>query len=124
MKRLKDRISIIFKEWINKNNYRLAVFNILIVSLFLLRSAGYFQPYFPISVNFIVVVGLILSTFLLGVKSVTTFLITLFFWIFAALLQILRIDVWAERTGIYAYESLVFGVLLFIFESVYSKYKK
>ncbi len=104
------------KKWVVENNFRLIIFNMILVFLFLLRSAGYFQPYFFISVNFIVIFGLVLSYFLIGTDSKIVFLVTLVFWIFAGMLQILHIDVWAERTGIYAFESLVFGVLLFLFE--------
>ncbi len=104
------------KKWVLEYNFNLIIFNIVIVFLFLLRSAGYFMPYFPISVNFIVVFGLVLSYFLLGTNSRTVFFITLFFWVFAGFLRMVGINVWAERTGIYAYESLVFGVLLFLFE--------
>ncbi len=106
------------KKWVLEYNYRLIVFNIIIVFLFLLRSAGYFQPYFPISVNFIVIFGLVLSYFLLGANSKIVFLVTLIFWIFAGILEILGINVWAERTGIYAFESLVFGVLLLLRDNV------
>lgn len=105
------------KKWVLENNYRLILFNIILVFFFLLRSAGYFQPYFPITVNFIVISGLVLSYFLLGANSKVVFLVTLIFWLFAGLLLIFRINVWAERTGIYAFESLFFGVLLFLLES-------
>jgi membrane-bound ClpP family serine protease len=115
---LKNNFGLKFKKWISDYNYRLILFNIIIVFLFLLRSAGYFQPYFPISVNFIVIVGLVLSVVLLGAKSNLVFYATLLFWIFAAFLKIVGIDVWSERTGIYAYESLVFGVILFLFENI------
>lgn len=112
------------KKWVVDNNFRLIIFNIIIVFLFLLRSAGYFQPYFPISVNFIVIFALVLSFFLLGTRSRTVFVITLVFWIFAAMLQLLQINVWSERTGIYAFESMVFGVLLFLYEEFRGKRTK
>ena len=111
------------KKWVMEYNYRLIIFNIVLVFLFLLRSAGYFQPYFPISVNFIVIFGLVLSFFLLGVRSKAIFVIVVIFWMFAGALQILRINVWAERTGIYAYESLVFGVIVFVFENIKERLK-
>ncbi len=106
------------KNWLLDYNYKLIIFNIIIVFLFLLRSAGYFQPYFTISINFIVIFGLVLSVFLLNANSRVVFVVVLVFWVFAGLLQLLRINVWADRTGIYAYESLVFGVLLFLFENM------
>lgn len=112
------------RSWTKDYNHNLIIFNLIIVFLFLLRSAGYFQPYFPISVNFIVITGLVLSVIFLGANSKLIFLTTLIFWIFAGFLAILKIDVWAERTGIYAYESLSFGVLLFFIELVMKNEKK
>ncbi len=107
------------KKWVLEYNYRLIIFNMVVVFLlFLLRSAGYFQPYFLITVNFIVIFSLIISPILLGAKSSTVFVVTLVFWAFAGFLRVVGIDVWAERTGIYAYESLVFGTLLFLFENI------
>jgi hypothetical protein len=118
LKRLNSIIAEKVKDWIKFYNIRLILFNIIIVFLFLLRSAGYFQPYFPISVNFIVIIGLFLSVIILGARSKIVFLVTLAFWVFAGFLKIIRIDVWAERTGIYAFESLVFGVILFLIENI------
>ena len=106
------------EKWFLVNNYKLILFNIIIVFLFLLRSAGYFQPYFPISVNFIVIFGLVLSYFLLGVNSKIVFLVTIIFWLFAGFLLLFHINVWAERTGIYAFESLTFGVILLLQEYI------
>jgi hypothetical protein len=110
--------SLRLKKWALEYNFRLILFNIILVFLFLLRSAGYFQPYFPISVNFIVIVGLVLSVVLLNLKSREIFLVVIVFWVFAGFLRVMRIDVWAERTGIYAYESLLFAVILFLLESI------
>ncbi|CAN5301242.1 hypothetical protein BH10PAT1_BH10PAT1_2980 [soil metagenome] len=118
----KEELSQKFEKWVIKFNYKLIVFNIIIVFLFLLRSAGYFQPYFPISVNFIIIFSLVLSKILLNTNSKIIFLFVLVFWLFAEFLKLVKIDVWAERTGIYVYESLVFAVLLFLLES--SKDKK
>ncbi len=108
-----------FKRWIVDHNYHLIIFELFIVFLFLLRSAGYFSPYFPITVNFIVIVALVLAVVLLGARSKAIFFVTLVFWIFAGFLKLVEIDVWAERTGVYAYESLVFGVVLFFIENIY-----
>lgn len=107
-----------FNEWVVPHYFQLAVFNIFLVFLFLLRSAGYFHPFFIISVNFIVLMGLIVSIFLLGAGSRAMFLVTLFFWLFAAFFRIIKINVWAERTTIYAYQALVIGVLLLVFENI------
>lgn len=118
LNRIKYKFSNDFEKWIHFYNHRLILFNIIIVFLFLLRSAGYFSPYFPISVNFIVIVGVVLATLLLRARSNVIFFVTLLFWLFAAFLRVVRIDVWAERTAIYAYETLTFGVILFIVENL------
>ncbi|MEK7169190.1 MAG: hypothetical protein AAB778_04210 [Patescibacteria group bacterium] len=82
-----------------------------------MRSAGYFLPFFGISVNFIVFILLILSIFLLNFNSRSMFFISLLFWIFACLIKILKIDIWAERTAIYTFEAFLIGVILLIKES-------
>ena len=95
----------------------LFIFNLILMTLILMRSADYFAPFFPLSINFIVLICFIISIPLLGVRDKTLFLIALLLWIFAALLKLLKVDVWAERTAIYAYEGLVIAVILLIFES-------
>lgn len=104
------------KKRVDLLNYRLILFNLIIVFIFLLRSAGYFQPYFPISVNFMVMVAIILAVFLLGITSRTIFIIALLFWLFAGVLRVLRIDIWAERTGVYVFESLLLAILFLLWE--------
>jgi hypothetical protein len=104
-----------------RKNNNLIIFTLFIVFLFLLRSAGYFQPYFPISVNFIIMVAIVLSYFILKIKSKMIFLIGLIFWIFAGFLRTVRIDIWSERTGIYVYESLFLAVLFNTFEVIINK---
>lgn len=99
-----------------KKNDSLTIFTLFIVFLFLLRSAGYFQPYFAISVNFIVMVSIILTYFILKLTSKAIFVITLIFWLFAGFLKIIHIDIWSERTGIYVFESLFIGIVISIFE--------
>jgi len=97
------------------------LFNIALMSAFLLRSAGYFSPYLLISVNMIVVFALMLSIFLLKASYKTMFITALFFWVFAGLLGTLKINVWAERTTVYVFESLVLGVILLTWEIIFSK---
>jgi len=111
-------------NWITKNYLNVAIFNIVLVFLFLLRSAGYFDPYLLLSVNLIVLTGLILSIFLLGARSRAMFTVAILFWIFATFLKIVKVDVWAERTAIYVYQSFVIGVVLIVFENVYTKLTK
>lgn len=111
-------------KWSLSHFVGIAVFNIIMIVLFLLYSAGYFKPFLPISINLIVIIGLVLSTLLLEVKSRAMFMISLSFWLFAAFLKIVKIDVWAERTTIYVYQSLVLGILLIIVENVDTIKKK
>lgn len=105
------------EQWAMKNFFTISIFNFIIIILFLLRSAGYFEPYFLISVNFIVVVGLLLSILLLGSTSKEMFVVSLLFWLFAGLLKVLNIETWAERTVIYSVEALVIGIILLYYDS-------
>lgn len=111
----KDKFLSDFYDWTKKYNYRLVAFNLIIIFIFMLRSAGYFQPYFPISVNFIVIVGLLLAVIMLGARAKFIFLSSLLFWIFAGILKLLKIDVWAERSGVYVYEMVFMGIVVFVF---------
>lgn len=111
-------LNLRLNKWSLSHFVGIAVFNIIMILLFLLYSAGYFKPFLPISINLIVVIGLILSILLLEVKSRAMFIICLFFWLFAAFLKIVKIDVWAERTTIYVYQSLVLGIVLTIVENI------
>lgn len=105
------------QQWSNSHIFRMLIFNTVLVFLVLMRSAGYFLPFFGISVNFIVMSMLILSIFLLGAKSKSMFLIAFLFWLFAGLMKVLKIDIWAERTAIYTFEALVVGLILIFFEN-------
>lgn len=97
------------------------VFNVLIMLAFLLRSAGYFAPYLPITVNMIVIFALCLSVYLLKANSRTLLIFSILLWLFAGILAVLKIPVWAERTAIYVFESLVLGVILLTWETMFSK---
>lgn len=106
------------KVWAETNIFGLFVLNISIMLLILLRSAGYFAPFFLITINTIVFIALILSVFLLGLRSKGVFLVALILWVFSGLLRALNIDVWAERSAIYMYQSLIVGVALIIIENI------
>lgn len=97
------------------------VFNVLLMLAFLLRSAGYFAPYLPITVNMIVIFALCLSVCLLRANSRALFLFSVALWFFAGFLAIFQIPVWAERTTVYVFESLVLGVILLTWETMFSK---
>ncbi len=108
-------------RWVSSHHLNLIIYNLLITLIFLLRSAGYFSPYLPISVNTIIVFSLIISIFLLRANYKTMFVIAMFFWSFAGFLGVLKVNVWAERTAIYVFESLVLGVILLTWETIFSK---
>lgn len=105
-----------FYKWVSLHQFQFALFNILVLVLVLLRSAGYFAPFFPLSVNAIVVIALVLAVILLGAGSTALFLTALVFWIFAALHKIFKVDVWAERAAIYMFEAFILGWILLILE--------
>lgn len=105
------------QKWGNEHLFKMLIFNTILVFLVLMRSAGYFLPFFGISINFIVIFMLALSIFLLDARSKSMFTIALLFWLFACLLKVLRVDIWAERTAIYTFEALIMGTLLLIKES-------
>jgi len=104
--------------WASSHFVNLAMFNTLLVILVLLHSAKYFNPFWTISINVIVLVSLIASVFLLGARSRSLFIVSLLFWFFAGGIRILGINVWAERISIYTFQSFFIGVLLFFIEAV------
>lgn len=112
------------RKWTLENYLSLAVYNVVLVLLFSLRSAGYFDPIFPLTINSIIMISLVLGIFILGARRKAMFIITLTFWILAGLCKIfLKIDVWAERAAIYAFESLILAICLLIWENVRRNFK-
>lgn len=107
-----------FNLWVTKHYFQLALFNIVIILLALLRSAGYFEPYFLLTVNSIVFTGLFLSILLLETESNVLFLVALFFLLFGGILKIFHIDVWAERTIVYSFQAIFVAILKLIAENV------
>lgn len=104
------------KRWVKDHYLNLAIFNIFLIFLVLLHSARYFDPFWLISINVIVLLAVIASIFLLGAKSKVLFLIALVFWIFASLLKLIKIDPWAERTTVYVFEILFIATIVFLLE--------
>lgn len=104
------------KRWAAERVFGLFIFNIIVMLLILLYTAGYFAPFFPLTINSIFFISLILAIILLGVKSKVLFITALSFWLFATFLKTIKIDVWAERTAIYSYQSLIVGLVLTIIE--------
>ncbi len=107
-----------FKNWVESNYCQLAVFNVILIFLLLLRSSGYFEPSFPMTINSIMFIAFLLSILLLSMGSKFLFCVTIIFWVFAGFLKIFGIEVWAERTSIYSYQSLLLAVVMLIIESI------
>lgn len=107
-----------FEAWAEKYHYRFIIFNLILISLFLLHSVGYFYPLFPISINFIVLVAFVLSIILVGATSRVMFVAATIFWTVTLIFKLLSIEVWAERSGIYVFESFLIGVVLLVFENI------
>lgn len=117
MKKIKNYIDsriVLLEKWLPNHYFQLALFNIILIILLLLRSAGYFEPYFPLSINFITLFSLVLAIFLFGLKSKSIFLLAGLFWIFACLLKLLNVEIWAERTAIYTFQAIFLGVVLLL----------
>lgn len=106
----------IFRNWVRDHYFQLSIFNMILVMLLLLRSAGYFEPYLALSINLIVFIALVGMVTLFRARVKTLIIVTIFFWLFAGVLKILGVDVWAERTAIYAFEALLIAIVLLIIE--------
>lgn len=114
MKKYCDYILNFLQEWSQKRVLNLFIFNAVLMMLLLLRSAGYFAPYLPLTINFIILICLIMAVFLLGFRFKALFVITLLLWLFAAFLKIIGINIWAERAAIYSFESFAIAFVLFV----------
>lgn len=112
-----ENINEKFRSWSESHYFKIALFNVILVLLLLLRSAGYFEPYFLLTINLIIFISMLLSIVLLSANSKSMFIISLIFWIFTWFLRITQIEVWAERAALYSYQALVIGMVLLIFEN-------
>lgn len=106
-----------FKFWTESHYFKIALFNIILILLLLLRSAGYFEPYFLLSINTIVFISMLLSIILLDSNSKSMFITAGIFWLITAIFRVAEINVWAERAALYSYQALVIGILLMILEN-------
>lgn len=109
-----EHLTLATKEYTEKHLMRLFIFNVFLIVLLLLHSAGYFAPYLPLTINFIMLISLIVASLLLRLNNVGLIIISLSFWVFACLLRLLGVNIWAERTAIYSYEALTLAVILII----------
>ena len=118
----KDKIKN-FEDLISSKMLGLFAFNIILMTLILMRSADYFKPFFPLSIHIIVLICFIISIPLLGVRDKMLFFISLLLWFFSGLLKVLQIDVWAERTVVYSFEALLIGMILLLISNFKLPYK-
>lgn len=107
------------QNWAHQNIINLFIFNIILTALLLLRSAGYFSPFFPLSISLIIIICLALSVILLGARSRVLFTTAVLFWLVAIFLKVAKVDIWAERAAIYTFEALLLGLFIFLFEKNY-----
>lgn len=106
------------ESWVNRKYLQLALFNIFLIVLVLLKSAGYFEPFFPITINLIFFTSLVLSVFLLGTTHKAAVWLALLFWALAGLFRIIHIDVWAERAALYSFEAFATAIILLVVRRV------
>jgi|GEM_PF-2161323 len=114
MKKYYNIILNFLQEWSQQKILNLFIFNAILTMLLLLRSAGYFAPYLPLTINLIILICLIMAVFLLGFRFRALFTITLLLWLFAAFLKIVGITIWAERAAIYSFEAFAIAFVLFV----------
>ena len=67
------------------------------------------------------VVSLFLLVTLLEIKIEAIFFVSFLFWALTGILRIIHLDVWSDRTSIYAYQALLIGLTFLILEEVIFK---
>lgn len=113
-----DLIESQIASWAQKNLARLFIYEIVLMTLVLLHSLGYFHPFFVISAHFIIIFGLVFSVVLLRTRSNHIALFCIVFWLGALVFESLQVIVWAERLAMYAYETLLLCTVLIVFENI------
>ena len=119
MKNYLDLLSI--SEWVNKHYLQIAVFNLTIGFLILLRTAGYFHPFLILSVNLIFFCALVLAILILNARSNALFIFAIIFTLISAFFKIVNVDIWAQRSAIYVYQALFLGVVVLLIEYLRSE---
>ncbi|MFC1624883.1 hypothetical protein ACFL15_00745 [Patescibacteria group bacterium] len=99
-------------KWARNNLSGLFIFNLIVIIMVLLSNAGYFHPFFYLSINVITFISLVLSVFLLRARNNSMFAISIFFMIFAGFLSYFKINIWAERSAIYSFQSFLIGLII------------
>lgn len=105
-----------FTTWSKKNTASLLWLNLMVMVLLLLKSAGYFAPFFLVSVNHIYVLMLLYSIIFLKIRSRELTVLALIFLVISAVLTVFHMDVWAVRSAWYMYQAfliaLIFGLVV------------
>lgn len=109
--------------WATNNVLGIFIFNLVLMLLVLLYNAGYFAPFFPLTINIIVMACFMLSYLLFKSSSRVLFVFALSFWLLAAFFRTLGINIWAERTALYSFEAFVIGFVILVFEVLISRVK-
>ncbi len=99
-------------QWSKTHLSGIFIFNLIVLLMVLLNTAGYFKPFFFLNINAITFISMILAIFLLDATDKTMFAIAIVFFLIASFLKIVGITVWADRSMIYVYQSLILGFLL------------
>lgn len=105
------------ERWSRKHLSGLFIFNLVAVILLLLHSAGYFTPFFTLTINVIFFILFFLTIVLLGARSRELIIIAAIFWFLTFFFKVLQINTWAERTAIYFFQVLVLAIIVFILEN-------
>lgn len=105
--------------WVTFHYFQLAIFNVILLFLILLRSAGYFEPVLTLSINLIVFTAIFLAIILFQAGSKAIFSISILFLLIAMFFRSIAIlEVWAERTMVYGFEAIILGLLMLVIENI------
>ena len=112
MSSYKSYFSNKISKWALARRWQLFVFDLVLMTLVLMHSLGYFSPFFTISGNFIFLCAILLGVTLLGLRSKHLYIIALIFLCVSAFFLISGIEVWADRVMIYFAQSFMIGFIL------------
>lgn len=108
-------------NWFIGKQKEVMIFNLCVLALSVLHTAGYFHPYFVISINIVVLASFVLAILVLGVGSRTMFVISLAFLFITLFFKLVQVHVWAERMSIYVFESLTLATIVLFVETIGKK---
>lgn len=110
------------RAWVISHYIQIAIFNGILLLLVLLRSAGYFHPILDLSINLIVFIAIFLAIIFFRADSRIILLISVLFLILSIPFKFTSIlEVWAERTTIYAFEAMILGFIMLIIENTLNR---